>query len=76
MLDVQGYELEVLKGFDKRIEDIDFIYSEISIKEFYEGNTYDYDLDSYLFSKGFIRIKTFLYSNIPMGDAFYIEKFM
>lgn len=74
MLDVQGYELEVLKGFDKRIEGIDFIYSEISIEEFYEGNTLISDLDNYLFSKGFIRKNTFLYSNIPMGDALYIRK--
>ena len=32
MLDVQGYELEVLKGFENKIHNLDFIYSEISIK--------------------------------------------
>ena len=74
MLDVQGYELEVLKGFENKIHNLDFIYSEISIKEFYEENTLVKELDQFMNSKGFSRTKTFLYSNIPMGDALYINK--
>ena len=73
VLDVQGYELEVLKGFDKKINEIDYIFSEVSLIELYEGNTLIKDLDKFLFEKNFIRVKTFLYSNIPHGDAFYIR---
>ncbi len=73
MLDVQGYELEVLKGFENKIFNLDFIYSEISIKEFYEENTLVKDLDLFMSSRGFIRAKTFLYSNVPMGDALYLN---
>ena len=74
MLDVQGYELEVLKGFENKINNLDYIYSEISIKEFYEENTLINELDKFMSLKGFIRAKTFLYPNIPMGDALYINK--
>tara|TARA_B100000575_G_C23057312_1_gene608677 strand:+ start:213 stop:959 length:747 start_codon:yes stop_codon:yes gene_type:complete len=74
VIDVQGYEIEVLKGFEDKIENIDFIFSEVSLVNFYENNTLISDLDSFLNDKGFLRIKTSLISNVPMGDAFYIKK--
>jgi FkbM family methyltransferase len=74
MIDVQGYELEVLKGFEDKIQNLDFIFTEISIKEFYENNILVKDLDKFLIEKGFVRTSTFLYSNIPMGDALYVNK--
>ncbi len=74
VIDVQGYEIEVLKGFEDKIKDIDFIFSEISLVNFYENNTLISDLDSFLNDKGFLRIKTYLISNVPMGDAFYVRK--
>jgi len=76
MIDVQGYELEVLKGFEEKIQNLDFIFTEISIKEFYEKNILVNDLDKFMNKKGFVRTNTFLYSNIPMGDALYINKKM
>ena len=74
MIDVQGYELEVLKGFEDKIQNLDFIFTEISIKEFYENNILVNDLDKFMSKKGFVRTNTFLYSNIPMGDALYVNK--
>lgn len=74
MMDVQGYELEVLKGFEDKIQSLDFIFTEISIEQFYENNILVYDLDKFLNKKGFIRTNTFLYSNIPTGDALYLNK--
>ena len=73
MLDVQGYELEVLKGFEDKIDKIDYIFTEVSLEEIYEGNTLVNDLDAFLSSKNFQRVKTSITSNIPMGDALYIN---
>lgn len=71
ILDVQGFELEVLKGFGEKLKDIKYIYSEISLTNFYENNVLITELDSYLKLKGFTRVKTSLNSNKPHGDAFY-----
>ena len=38
-LDVQGYELEVLKGSKKLLKNIDFIITEISFKRIYKNQT-------------------------------------
>ncbi len=74
VIDVQGYELEVLKGFEDKIKNIDFIFTEISMVKFYENNTLVSELDKFLNEKNFLRIKTSFISNVPMGDAFYISK--
>ena len=36
-MDVQGYELEVLKGSEETLKYIDYIYTEINIMELYEN---------------------------------------
>jgi FkbM family methyltransferase len=74
MLDVQGYELEVLKGFNDKLDKIDYIFTEISLEELFEENTLVNDLDAFLSSKNFQRVKTSITSNVPIGDAFYINK--
>lgn len=74
VIDVQGYELEVLRGFERRLKEIDFIFSEINLVEFYQGGVLINELDDYLDSNNFIRVKTSLVSNIPMGDALYVNK--
>tara|TARA_Y100000389_G_scaffold24808_1_gene21512 strand:+ start:391 stop:1050 length:660 start_codon:yes stop_codon:yes gene_type:complete len=74
MMDVQGYEVEVLKGFKDKIQSLEFIFTEISIEELHENNILVHDLDKFLNERGFIRTNTFLYSNIPMGDALYLDK--
>lgn len=73
ILDVQGYELEVLKGFGEKINDIDYIYTEISLTNLYENNVLINDLDFFLNENGFLRIKTRINSNKPFGDAFYVK---
>lgn len=74
ILDVQGFELEVLKGFDKEITKIDFIFTEFSLVELYKDSVSLDELDKYLNGKNFIRANTSLVSNVPMGDALYINK--
>lgn len=71
ILDVQGYELKVIKGFGDIINDIDFIYTEVSIEEMYENNILIEELDHELNELGFLRTNTKFASNKPQGDALY-----
>lgn len=71
ILDVQGFELNVIKGFGENIKNIDFIYTEVSIEELYENSVLIQELDQELNKLGFIRTNTKLASNKPQGDAVY-----
>lgn len=72
-IDTQGFELEVMKGFDKLINKIDCIYTEINEKELYKGCPLVSDIDSYLNTYGFIRVSTNITEH-GWGDAFYIKE--
>ncbi len=74
-IDVQGYELEVLKGFDEYLDDVDYIFCEVNRKELYEDCVLVGELDNFLGNYHFQRIETIWYKKtIPWGDAFYIKK--
>lgn len=73
-IDVQGYELEVLKGSIETLKYIDFIYCEINRDETYENNPLVGDIDIFLKKYGFDRCETKWASNkLSWGDAFYIR---
>jgi FkbM family methyltransferase len=69
-LDIQGAELLALKGAEETLKNIDYIYTEINLKELYEGCCLLGDLDNFLEEKGFTRVKTVITSH-GWGDAFY-----
>lgn len=71
-IDVQGYELEVFKGGSKTLDHIDYINSEVNVKELYENNALMEQLDEYL--SDFIRIETKIFDQWGWGDAFYVRK--
>ena len=73
ILDVQGYELKVIKGFGDSLDNIDFIYTEVSTEEMYENNILIQELDHELYELGFLRTNTKFASNKPQGDALYIK---
>lgn len=70
-IDVQGYELEVLKGSSKTLDGIDYILIEINEKELYENCPMVHDLDSFL--TDFERVETYMTPH-GWGDAFYVRK--
>ncbi len=57
-IDVQGYELEVLKGAAKTLSEVDYIISEINGTEMYQGCALVEELDGYLDQFGFQRMVT------------------
>lgn len=63
VLDVQGYELHVLRGGAEMLLHTDCIYSEINLDELYQGGALVQDLDGFLVERGFARVETRLYGS-------------
>lgn len=72
-MDVQGYELEVLKGGSKTLEHVDYVYCEVNRDEVYEDNAYVEELDEFLSSYNMERVETSWQGGI-WGDALYIRR--
>jgi FkbM family methyltransferase len=70
-MDVQGYELEVLKGGVHTLQHIDYVYTEVNTYEVYEGCAKLHELDEFL--KDFDRIEMQL-TGQGWGDALYVRK--
>jgi FkbM family methyltransferase len=72
-MDVQGYELEVLKGGTKTLEKIDYIMTEINRVHLYENGCLIEEIDNFLLTFNFKRVETSWEGN-TWGDAFYIKE--
>ena len=71
-LDVQGFELEVLKGCQQALQNIDYILCEVNRDEVYENCAKVDQIDQYLKQFNFNRIETTWDGGI-WGDALYIK---
>lgn len=71
-MDVQGYELEVLKGAEETLHRIDYILTEINIDEMYEKCVQYNQLRDFLFDKGFVMVETDL-QYVSWGDALFVR---
>lgn len=69
-MDVQGYELEVLKGATQTLGNIDYIMTEVNRDAVYKGCVQIDELDSFLANYGFERFETD-WAGGTWGDAFY-----
>ena len=60
-LDVQGFELEVLRGAEEVLPRIEWIYAEAQFQELYEGGPTFADLFAFLHARGFelVRMTSF-----------------
>jgi FkbM family methyltransferase len=72
-IDVQGYELEVFKGSQEYLKNVNFIMSEVNNAELYEGCAMVSELDEYLKGFGFNRVETH-WAGGNWGDAFYVKQ--
>jgi FkbM family methyltransferase len=68
-IDVQGFELEVLKGATGLLPNLDAVYVEASYVELYEGQALHEEIERYLTDAGFIldgRYNTHLHQGEPV----------
>jgi FkbM family methyltransferase len=72
-IDVQGYELEVLKGSQKTLTNISGILTEVNRDELYENCARVEQLDDFLSHFNFQRVET-NWEGGTWGDAFYLKK--
>ena len=69
--DVQGTELNCIKGLGDLIQKVNWIYTEVNREEVYKNCTLVHELDAYLESCGFDRIDTRWVLGKGWGDALY-----
>jgi hypothetical protein len=72
-LDIQGAELKALKGMDKYLEKVDYLYTEVNSDQVYKGCAIITELDEYLKKYGLTRVET-KWTDCKWGDAFYLRK--
>ena len=74
-IDVQGYELESLKGMKKQLNLVDYIYLEVNFREVYINCCQIKEIDKYLSNFNFKRVGTYK-TNKGWGDAIYVKNFV
>ena len=73
VIDVQGYEMEVLKGAEEMLKTIDYIVSEVNDAELYEGCVLIDELEGYLGERGFER-REISWTVHHWGDALFTRQ--
>ncbi len=73
VLDVQGAELEVLRGSLRTLEQIDALYVEVSEEPLYEGGCTLEEIWRFLTGQGF-RMKWMSLNENDWGDAFFVAQ--
>jgi FkbM family methyltransferase len=72
-IDVQGAELQAIKGMGDLVLEVDAIYSEVNKEELYEGCAVVHEIDEYLKSYNFKRVATRWIIGKGWGDALYLN---
>lgn len=73
VMDVQGYEFEVLLGATKTLQNIDLIITEVNRAELYENCSFITEMDVFLRFYGFRRVVT-NWEGRTWGDAIYVRE--
>ena len=73
VLDTQGSELEVLKGFPLGLKNIDVIVTEISFKKLYNNSVLFKELKKYLEDNKFVLATSRIHQTIGDGDALFLK---
>jgi FkbM family methyltransferase len=74
VLDVQGAELEVLKGGQRALQNVDYIFSEISTLELYRKSPRAGELSKYLEAQGYVFAASDLNRDTGWGEGLFIRK--
>jgi len=71
-IDAQGYEMAVLIGARRTLEEVDVIITEVNRAEVFKDCAQIYEIDSFLWSCGFKRVETEWHGG-DFGDALYVR---
>lgn len=71
-LDIQGAELEALKGAERTLKNVQWIYTEISTEQLYEGQPVEAELTDWLEARGFKQALRVL-TDYGWGDSLYVR---
>lgn len=71
-MDIQGAELQALKGMRKALEQVNYLYLEVNIKPVYVGCALLDEIEAFIYPLGFRRVELCLTGH-DWGDAFYIK---
>lgn len=72
-IDVQGYELEVLKGATSTLEEMDILLLEVNRDEVYEGCPMIEEIDCYLANTSGFKREHVVWQSESWGDALYLR---
>lgn len=72
-LDIQGAELEALKGFQEGLHATNWIYCEVNLIDLYKNGAHVEEIDEFLQDYGFERIVT-KWTHARWGDALYVRQ--
>lgn len=73
-LDIQGAELQALKGLEEYMPQVQWIYSEINFEDLYVGGTTIEALDEFLKRAGFVMAARMRVPKVGWGDGLWIRK--
>ena len=71
-IDIQGFELEALRGAKKTLKNVNWILSEVNRDEVYENCCRVEEMDEFLSNFGFKRVET-NWAGHTWGDALYVK---
>ncbi len=78
-LDIQGYELEAMRGGENCLHHAKFIICEVSFLELYKGQALSHDIVEFLHQRGFhlqaLGVNTPLGQELSQADALFSRKF-
>ena len=74
-IDIQGYELEALKGMVNQLKYVDYLYLEVNFNEVYKNCPLLKDIDNFLKKYNFKRVGMYR-TNKGWGDAIYVKRFI
>jgi FkbM family methyltransferase len=73
-LDLQGYELEALKGAERFLQGVRYVYTEINVDELYVGCARLPDLHDFLEERGFTCRALNMAGDTGWGDGFWMRE--
>ena len=74
IVDVQGAELQVLRGATETLKSVILIKIEVSTTAYYEGQSFHDEITAFLMNSGFIKVSERISKKMGQGDAIYMRR--